>query len=46
MYSDTPGLANRLTYAPAELSVNKAGMDAAIARQGADLTTTKIWWAK
>jgi hypothetical protein len=46
MYADTPGIAMRLTYAPAELSVNKAGMDAAIARQGADLTTTKVWWDK
>jgi hypothetical protein len=46
MYSDTPGIAMRLTYAPAELSVNKAGLDAAIARQGADLTTTKVWWDK
>jgi hypothetical protein len=46
MYSDTPGIAMRLTYAPAELAVNQAGLDAAIARQGADLTTTKVWWDK
>ena len=46
MYSDTPGIAMRLLYPPAEQAVNQAGLDAAIARQGADLTTTKVWWDK
>jgi hypothetical protein len=46
MYPDTPGIAMRLAYPPAELAVNKAGLDAAIASQGPDLTTTKVWWDK
>jgi len=46
MYPATPGLALRLLYPPAEASVNQAGLDAAIARQGADLTTTPVWWDK
>lgn len=46
MYPDTPGVALRLLYSPAEGSVNKAGLDAAKARQGADLTTTPVWWDK
>ena len=46
MYSDTPGIALRLLYPPNEQAVNQAGLDAAIARQGADLTTTPVWWDK
>jgi hypothetical protein len=46
MYPDTPGVALRLLYPPSEQSVNKAGLDVAIARQGADLTTTPLWWDK
>jgi len=46
MYPATPGLAMRLLYPPAEAAVNQAGLDVAIARQGADLTTTKVWWDK
>jgi hypothetical protein len=46
MYSDTPGVLLRLPYPPQEQAVNEASMSAAIARQGADLTTTKVWWDK
>jgi len=46
MYSDTPGVLLRLPYPPNEQSVNKPGLDAAVARQGADATTTKVWWDK
>jgi len=46
MYSDTPGLAMRLVYPPAEATANAAGITAATTRQGADLTTTKVWWDK
>ncbi|AEE49367.1 SusD/RagB family nutrient-binding outer membrane lipoprotein [Haliscomenobacter hydrossis] len=37
---------NRLTYPNSEISVNKANVDAAIARQGADDLDTKVWWDK
>jgi hypothetical protein len=46
MYSDTPGIAMRLVYPPAELAVNADGLAAAAARQGADLQSTKVWWDK
>jgi len=46
MYPATPGLAKRLLYPPAEAAVNQPGLDAAIARQGADATTTPVWWDK
>ena len=46
MYPDTPGVALHLLYSPNEASVNKDGLDAAKARQGADLTTTPVWWDK
>jgi Starch-binding associating with outer membrane len=36
----------RLTYPNSEISVNKANVDAAIARQGADDLDTKVWWDK
>jgi hypothetical protein len=37
---------NRLTYPNSEISVNKANVDAAISRQGADDLDTKVWWDK
>ncbi|WP_336517814.1 SusD/RagB family nutrient-binding outer membrane lipoprotein [Pollutibacter soli] len=37
---------NRLTYPNSEISVNKANMDEAISRQGADNLDTKVWWDK
>lgn len=46
MYQDTPGVLLRLPYPPAEQAVNQAGLDEAIARQGPDATTTKVWWDK
>ncbi len=36
----------RLTYPNSEISVNKANVDAAIARQGADDLDSKVWWDK
>jgi hypothetical protein len=36
----------RLTYPNSEISVNKANVDAAIGRQGADDLDTKVWWDK
>lgn len=36
----------RLTYTDAELNVNKTNVQAAIARQGADIMDTRIWWDK
>ena len=36
----------RLTYPTSELSVNTANLNAAIAAQGADKLSTKIWWDK
>lgn len=35
---------SRYQYPTTEQSLNKANYDAAIARQGADLLTTKLWW--
>jgi hypothetical protein len=46
MYGDTPEIAQRLLYPPSEQSVNKAGLDAAVADQGPDEISTKVWWAK
>jgi hypothetical protein len=37
---------NRLTYPNSEISVNKANVDQAISRQGADDLDTKVWWDK
>ncbi|MDO9039399.1 MAG: SusD/RagB family nutrient-binding outer membrane lipoprotein [Lutibacter sp.] len=34
----------RYNYPTTESSINKANYDAAVASQGADLLTTKIWW--
>jgi len=36
----------RLTYPTSELSVNTANVNEAIARQGPDKLSTKIWWDK
>ena len=36
----------RLTYPNSEISVNKANVDAAIGRMGADDLDTKVWWDK
>ncbi len=36
----------RLTYPTSELSVNTTNVNAAIASQGADKLSTKIWWDK
>ncbi|MBL7743744.1 MAG: SusD/RagB family nutrient-binding outer membrane lipoprotein [Chitinophagaceae bacterium] len=36
----------RLTYPTSELSVNTANVNAAIASQGADKLSTRIWWDK
>jgi Starch-binding associating with outer membrane len=36
----------RLTYPTAELSVNTANVNAAIASQGPDKLSTKVWWDK
>ena len=46
MYADTPGIALRLQYPPAETAANAAGIAAAVARQGADDESTKVWWDK
>ena len=37
---------SRYTYPPGEQSLNKTSYDAAVAAQGADALTTKIWWNK
>ena len=36
----------RIVYPTSELSVNTANVNAAIARQGADKLSTRIWWDK
>ena len=46
MYSDVPTVPRRLVYSGAEQSVNAASLSAAIASQGPDLYTTRIWWDK
>ncbi len=40
----TEDFIRRLTYPDSELTVNKANIDQAIARQGPDLLDTRIWW--
>lgn len=37
---------NRLTYPDLEISVNKAKLDEAVGRQGADNMDTRVWWDK
>ncbi|ETN94303.1 SusD/RagB family nutrient-binding outer membrane lipoprotein [Zhouia amylolytica] len=34
----------RLTYSTSEQSINKENYDAAVAAQGPDLLTTRVWW--
>lgn len=36
----------RLTYPSSELSVNTSNMNAAVAAQGADKLSTRVWWDK
>jgi hypothetical protein len=45
-YPDTPNMARRLLYSGAEQSVNMASLTAAIAAQGPDLYSTRMWWDK
>lgn len=45
-YPDTPNMARRLLYSGAEQSVNMASLTAAIAAQGPDLYSTRVWWDK
>ena len=35
---------SRLTYPPLEGSINATNYKEAVAAQGADLLTTKVWW--
>jgi hypothetical protein len=42
----TEDFIRRLTYTDAELNVNKANVQQAISRQGANLLDTRIWWDK
>ncbi|MEP6731943.1 MAG: SusD/RagB family nutrient-binding outer membrane lipoprotein [bacterium] len=46
MYSDAQGVARRLLYPPAEQSNNGASLTAAIADQGPDAISTRVWWDK
>jgi len=41
---DLNEIPSRYNYPTAEISINKANYDAAVAAQGADLLTTPIWW--
>ncbi|MDG1272117.1 MAG: SusD/RagB family nutrient-binding outer membrane lipoprotein [Flavobacteriaceae bacterium] len=38
--------ANRLRYISSAYTSNAANVQAAVAKQGADIKTTKLWWAK
>ncbi len=40
----TEAFIRRLTYPDSELTVNKANVDAATARQGPDILDTRVWW--
>lgn len=40
----TEDFIRRLTYPDAEKTVNKANLDAAVARQGPDILDTRVWW--
>jgi hypothetical protein len=46
MYPDVPDVPRRLVYSGAEQSVNAASLADAIARQGPDLYSTRVWWDK
>jgi len=39
-------LPRRATYPSSELTLNRANYDAAMANQGANVRTTKVWWDK
>lgn len=43
---DVCTIPRRFPYPSGELSTNAANLAAAIARQGPDLYTTRIWWDK
>jgi hypothetical protein len=45
-YSDVLQVPRRIPYPTGELSVNAVNLAAAIARQGPDLYSTRIWWDK
>ncbi len=40
------GIPTRYNYPSTEQSLNPEGYNAAVARQGADILTTKVWWNK
>jgi hypothetical protein len=42
----TEDFIRRLTYPDGEFTVNKANIDVAIGRQGADILDTRVWWDK
>lgn len=42
----TEDFIRRLTYPDSEQTVNKANLDAAVARQGPDILDTRVWWDK
>jgi hypothetical protein len=42
----TESFIRRLTYPNSEISVNKANLDAAVARMGPDILDTRVWWDK
>jgi hypothetical protein len=42
----TEDFIHRLTYPDSEKTVNAVNLDAAVARQGADLLDTRVWWDK
>lgn len=44
LQSLVPSIPSRYTYPSIEQSVNKANYDAAVASQGPNLLTTKVWW--
>lgn len=42
----TEDFIHRLTYPDSEKTVNSENLDAAVARQGADVLDTRVWWDK
>jgi hypothetical protein len=46
MYTDVPGVPQRLLYPSGEQASNATSLSAAITDQGADTYLTKLWWAK
>ena len=45
-YADVPEIPRRIPYSSAEQTVNKASLEDAIARQGANNYLTHVWWDK